>query len=142
LVEEETRAGGFDGFPRVAHLVGRQVVHDDDVAVPQRRREQVLDVGDEGLAVHRPVEDHRRRNPVEPQAGHQRGRLPVAVRDRGAAALAPRAASAQARHPGARSGLVDEDEPGRVEVGLELGPGLAARGYVGARLLAGVRSLF
>jgi hypothetical protein len=46
------------------------------------------------------------------------------------------------RHLGGRTGLVDEDELRRVELGLELEPGLAAVGYVVARLFAGMRRLF
>lgn len=33
------------------------VVHEDDVALPQDRYEHLLDVGEERLAIHRPV-DH------------------------------------------------------------------------------------
>jgi hypothetical protein len=121
--------------------VGRQVVHGDDVAGPERRREQPLGIGGEGVAVHRPVENHGRGEAPEAKARDPRGGLPVAVRDRGAAALAARAAPAQARHLGGGAGLVDEDELRRVELGLEREPGRAARGYIRAGLLAGVRGL-
>jgi hypothetical protein len=61
--------------------------------------------------------------------------------DRRAAAHPAGAAPAQAGHLGGRTGLVDEDELRRVELGLELEPGLAACGYVVARLFAGMRGL-
>ena len=66
----------------------------------------------------------------------------MAMRNRGATALAAGAAPAQPGHLGGGPGLVDEDELRGVELGLEIEPGLAARGYVLARLLAGVRGLF
>ena len=122
--------------------MGRQVVQDDDVARREGGGEELLGIGGEGVAVHRAVEDHGRGEAAEAQARDQGGRLPVAMRDRGAAALAAWAAPAQAGHLGGRAGLVDEDELGRVELGLELEPGLAARGYIRARLLAGMRRLF
>ena len=66
----------------------------------------------------------------------------MTVRNGGAASLAAGAAPAQAGHLGGRTGLVDEDELRRVELGLEREPGLAAVGYVVARLFAGMRRLF
>ena len=66
----------------------------------------------------------------------------MAMRNRGATSLAAGAAPAQPSHLGGGPGLVDEDELRRVELGLEIEPGLAACGYVLARLLAGVRRLF
>ncbi len=66
----------------------------------------------------------------------------MAMRNRGAAAHPAGTAPAQAGHLGGGAGLVDEDELRRVELGLELEPGLPPRGYVGARLLAGMRRLF
>jgi hypothetical protein len=66
----------------------------------------------------------------------------MAMRNRGATSLAAGAAPAQPGHLGGGPGLVDEDELRRVELGLEIEPGLAACGYVLARLLAGVRRLF
>ena len=41
----------------------------------------VLQPGEEALAVDRPVDHHRGHQPVGPQRGHERGRLPVPVRD-------------------------------------------------------------
>lgn len=47
---------GLDG----ERLVGRQVVHDDDVAGEHCWCQDLLDVGKQCLAVHGPVECHRR----------------------------------------------------------------------------------
>ena len=53
----------------------------------------------------------------------------------------PRGPRRAAEPSGGGPGLVDEDELRRVELGLEIERGLAACGYVLARLLAGVRRL-
>ena len=66
----------------------------------------------------------------------------MAVRDGHAQPLAARAAAVGARHVGARPGLVDEDEPLGVEVGLAVEPGLPPLQDVGTVLLGGVRGLF
>ena len=66
----------------------------------------------------------------------------MAVRDGGAAALAPARAAVQPGHLGRGPGLVDEDQPLRIEIGLSLEPGRGAGAHVRSVLLAGVRGLF
>jgi len=56
--------------------------------------------------------------------------------------VATRAAPVFACHPGAGTGLVDEDEGGGIEVELGLEPVLALFQHVGAVLLGGVAGLF
>ena len=140
--EEQRCAGLFDRSACRRHLVGRQVIEHDNVARDEGWHEQALDPSGEGRAVHGAVDQHRRGQPVEPQSGDEGCRLPVAVRDRRPAALAAWAAAAQARHLGRSPGLVDEDEPRGIEVGLVLKPGLALGLHVDPVLLAGVRRLF
>ena len=60
-----------------------EVVHDDHIAWLQLRHEHLVDIGLEGIAVDRAVEDHRGGDPVEAQAGHEGGRLPMPVRNAG-----------------------------------------------------------
>ncbi len=64
------------------------------------------------------------------------------VRDGGAEPLALGSTAAKARHVGGRPGLVDEDEPSRIEVELALEPGFPARQDVRTVLLRGVNTLF
>jgi hypothetical protein len=45
-----------------ATLVGAEIVHHHDVARGQRRRQAALDVGEEDLAIHRPVDHDWRRD--------------------------------------------------------------------------------
>jgi hypothetical protein len=140
--EHQGRPGGFDRRAGAVDFMGRQIVKGDDVARREAGCEEGLGIGGEGVAVHRPVDDHGRGEAAEAQARDQGGGLPVTVRDRGAAPLAARTAPAQAGHLGGRAGLIEEDELCRVELRLEFEPGLAARGYIRARLLAGMRRLF
>ena len=54
-------------------------------------------------------------------------------------AQSPAAAS---RHLGGGAGLIDEDEPFGVEIGLGLEPGLPMAQHIRSLLLAGVRGFF
>ena len=139
---EQARAGCLDQLSHPRPLVAGQVVHDHDVAGPQLGDEDPLDVGLEGVAVDRAVEDEGRHDPVLPQPGHEGGRLPVAVRDAGAQALASRRPPVASGHVGGGPGLVDEHQALGVEVELVLEPGLAPLQDVRAVLLGGVRRLF
>ena len=60
-------------------FVHGQVVEHDDVAGPQGRREHVLDVGEDAPLIDRPVEDGRRGQARQAQAGDHRVRLPMAA---------------------------------------------------------------
>lgn len=122
--------------------MGGQIVHDNDIARPQRRDQDLFDIGEKSGPVHRSVEDHGRGHPRQAERAGEGRRLPVAVRDRRPAALSLRRASAQARHLRRRAGLVDEHEPVRIEIELGLEPDLALTPHVGTLLLAGVRRFF
>ena len=66
----------------------------------------------------------------------------ISFKHAGAQALPARGTAVGPRHVGLRPGLVDEDQPRWVELGLRLEPGLAPPQHVWAVLLAGVRGLF
>jgi hypothetical protein len=66
----------------------------------------------------------------------------MTMRDRSTASLATRRPTAQSGHLGRRTGLVDEDELQRVEIGLAGEPGLAPACDVRPILLGGVRGFF
>ena len=122
--------------------MGWQIVHDHHVAGRELGHQDVLDIGAEGGAIHRAVEDHRRGEAGEPQPGGEGGGLPMAVWHGGPAALPSRRPAAQARHLGGGAGLVDEDQALRVEVELAVEPGLARRLDIAALLLGRMRGLF
>ena len=60
----------------------------------------------------------------------------------GAASLAPWRTTVEAGHLGVRGGLVDEDDPRRIEVELSFKPRLARRVHCAAALFGRVRRLF
>ena len=66
----------------------------------------------------------------------------MAVRDRGAQAFPFGSATVSSRHVRGGLGLVDENELAGIKIGLTRNPNLPFRGYVGALLFGGMRSLF
>ena len=67
-----------DSFAYTLDLMARQVVHDDNVTGRQARREKLLDIGFEGLPIHRTIEDTGRSQPIASETGDEGGGLPVA----------------------------------------------------------------
>ena len=123
-------------------LWGAHVVHENDVAVLECRGENLLDVGQERRSVHRAVDDVGGREAIDAQAGDERHRLPVAVRNLGDQPLANWAASVLAHHLGRHRGLVDEHQTRCLQLGL-LGFQRGARGGdIRTILLGGVQCFF
>ena len=122
--------------------MGGQIVHHDEVARDQRWHQHLLDIGQEGIAVHRAVEDHRRGQSTPAQCAGEGGGFPVSVWHGCTAALAAFGPAAQASHLGGGAGFVDEDQALRIQIRLRVDPCPAPRGDVGPLLLAGVRGFF
>ena len=101
-----------------------------------------MDIGQEGITVHGAVQNHRRDHAVEAQPSGKCGRLPMAMWDGGSAPLAALGPAPQARHLGGSAGFINEDELGRIQIGLPLEPSLARRLHVRALLFARMRRLF
>src|SRR5690606_2836249 len=104
--------------------------------------QHLLDVGQERRAVHGPVEHHGRGQAGQSQAGGECRGLPMAVRHARPATLSPAGTTSQAGHLRTGSGLVNEDQPLRIEVDLTVEPGAPSREDVRTLLLRGVRRLF
>ena len=66
----------------------------------------------------------------------------MAVGHRRPAALSALGSAPQAGHLGRGAGLVDEDEPLGIKLGLGVEPGLAAKGDIRPLLLGGARGFF
>ena len=108
-----------------------------------QRTDALLDVGQERLPVHRPVEDGRGDDAVGAQPGDVGGRLPVAVRRGGDQAFAQPGAPVEPRHVGLGRRLVEEDELRGVHQPLDEPAEVAApRRHVGARHLVGDEAFF
>jgi hypothetical protein len=127
---------------RQSYRGGGQIVHDHDVTWPQLGNERLFDIGEKGVTVHRTVEDHGRSDAVVTQPGAEGGGFPMAVGHGGAASLAPGHTTIEARHLGVRGGLVDDDDPGRIEVELSFKPRLARRVHRAAARFGGMRRRF
>ena len=136
---------GSDGFYELLDprsLVAREIVHDDDVAWRERGNKALLHPILEQGGVDRPVENLRRGQAGKADAGDERDRLVMAMRNGGAQPSSAPATSAFARQIGGSPSLVDEDEFQRIEVGLPGEPVPALLQNVRALLLLGVRGLF
>ena len=119
--------------------MGLEVIHHDDVVALERWDQALLDIGQEHLSRHRPVDHHRRGHFfVVPQGGHEGNRLPFAKRNTADQPHSPRSAPPEPRHIGADRSLVDKHQPGGVKHALLSDSSVGARG---PRLLAVVPRL-
>ena len=123
-------------------LVAAEIVHNHDIAGVKRRDEELFDVDQKSLAVDGTIEKPRRLDSIMAQGSKERHRVPMAVRRPGLETLSFGSPAAQGRHVGLGPGLVDEDEPARINARLKACPSGAPSLYVGTFLLAGQQSFF
>ena len=107
--EEPCAAFPEDGLGFGAFVAG-EVVEDDHVTLAQGRSELGLDVGIEGLAVHRVVDHPWRGQAIAAQAGNEGLGGPVSERRIGLQSGAATRPAAQAGHLRRRAGLIEEDQ--------------------------------
>ena len=138
----EFGTAGFNSLPDTCDFVGGQIVHDDDVVGAQRWRQHLLDPGQKGLSVHRSVEKHRRNEACKREAADKSGGLPMTVRNCGAATLAFGSPATKPRHLRRQAALIDKNQAFGIKIVLAVQPILARGLHIGARLLAGMGSLF
>ena len=122
--------------------VAAEIVHDHHVASLQRRDREGPYIGQEGLAVDRPVEQTGRVDAVAPQGGDKGHGLPAAERRLGLQALATRAPPSQWRHVGLRPGLINQHQAARIDAILIFPPLLTPPRDVGTILLLGEQAFF
>lgn len=103
-------ADGLDGGTDLQGLVSWQVVHDHDVTLVQGRAEDLADIGEEGLSVHRAIQHQRGRQACEPETGDEGRGLPMTEGHTGEKPLSPRRPAVKPGHLGVQAGLVDEDQ--------------------------------
>src|SRR5689334_16657212 len=99
-----------------------EVVEYHEIAWTQGGREDLLDVGEEDLAIDGSIEDKGSGQAGEPEAGDECRGLPVSVRHKSEHPLAPEASPEASSHVRGRPGFVDEDELGGVQLGLSGAP--------------------
>jgi hypothetical protein len=102
----------------------------------------VRDIGFKIFAVDASVEHERRVDAVMPERGQKGERAPVAVRHLVDERQAPGRPAVQPRHVGLGSGLIDEDEPTRIDPSLIFAALCPAAGDHGPILLAGDQRRF
>ena len=119
-----------------------KVVQDHHVAWAERGGQNLLDIGQEGLAVDRPVEETGRIDAVMAKRGDEGHGLPAAERGLGLHPIAARSPSAQRRHVGLGPGFVDEHQALGIDAPLILAPLLTSPGDVGTILLLGEQAFF
>ena len=139
---EQPGLPAFDGLRKAGDLVAGQIVHDDNIARPQRRGENLFDISPEDVTVHGAIEDIRGGDAGGAQTGDKSGGFPVTVGHRGQQAQTSGASARAPGHVGCRRGLVEEHQMLRVESGLAPDEGVAGLGHVTTLLLSGVQAFF
>ena len=95
-----------------------------------------------GIPIDRAAEHEGGEHSPQGQPGDKCRRLPVAMGDGHPKPVAARCTTVGAGHVRLGPGLVNEDQPLRIEIGLRVEPGLTPRPDIGAILLARMASLF
>ena len=140
--KEKSGTGAVDSLFYLGNLVACQVVEDDDFTGHKRRHQHLFDVGEEYVAVHGLLDDHRGGESAAAQRAYEGSDLPVAVRSRTQATLPAGSAAVAARHIGRCPGFIDEYELFCVHRGQSFDPCQARLDHVLAFLLAGVQGFF
>lgn len=106
----ELGAGGGDAVVDALDVMGRQIVGDHNVAGLECGRQDLIDVGQETLPIHRTVEHARRRQPLDTQGGNEGARLPPALRRVVGDPLSASAASIPTDQIGGDTAFIEKDE--------------------------------
>ena len=117
-------------------------VHDDNVAWREDREENLLDISAEACAIDRSVDDAGRGEPLATQRRRKREGPPSAEGRFGDEAFASGASAMGARHVYFRPGLVNKDQPPRIDRRLTRLPALTPPGDVRPVLFGGAKAFF
>ena len=135
-----TRFG--DGLPDGISLVTAEIVQDDNVAVPQGRDEELLDVEQKAFTVDRAIKDAWGGDAINAQCRQKGQRQPVAMRRAGAKSPALLRPAAQGRHVGLDPGLIDKNQPRCAQPGLQPEPPFPLSGDIRPGDFLGVNGFF
>ena len=119
-----------------------EIVHDNDVALLEDRDQLLLDIGAKALAVDRAIEHAGCRQLATAQCTEECQGSPVTMRRKRLQTSALRTPAPDGRHVGFDPGLVDEDQPFRIEMVLQGLPPLSPASDVGAGLFKGEQRFF
>ena len=135
-------AGGFDDCAHAADFMGRQIVHDNGVALSQGGRQALLQPGHEDRAVHRAIDNEGRCDGIIAQSSHKSCRFPVTMRHVADQPPPLFAAAPQPRHLSVCPGFIDKNQLVGIKRRLRLFPFVARPGDVCPVLLAGAHAFF
>jgi hypothetical protein len=131
-----------NGASRCPAFVAAEIVEDHDIPFGEGRSQYLLDVESEEFAVDGAIDDPRGIDAIDPQGCDEGERLPVTVRNPRCQALSPRSPAAQRCHVGLDPGLIEEDEPFRVDAMLMSLPSLPLASDVWPILLGRQNAFF
>ena len=136
------RADSFDGGADLRLFMDREVIEHHDVTGAQRRDQDLFDIGTEGRIVDRSIKHRRRAQPLEPQRGDHRVRLPMATRGVIVQPDAARAAAVPSQQIGCHATFIEKHILAHVAQRLPRLPVSPGRGDIRASLLVGVYGFF
>src|SRR5215831_1014460 len=135
-------ADSADSLLHTGDLVEGDIVGNHNVSALERRRQTLLYVSQECLAIHGPLNDHRCHDASLTQASDKRYRLPVPHGRVCDQAFAARTPAVQAHHIGGDCRFVDEYEAGGIEPALLTDPASARASHVSALPLCRSQAFF
>jgi len=138
----QRRADSFDGLLHPFNFMSWNIVHDDNVAALQGRRQALPDISQEDLSIERPLNHHRCGHAIAAQRGHEGPRLPARERHVPDHSLAFQTAAKETRHVGVHRCFINKDKVGRIKLPLPANPAPARESNVRAFLFAGVQDFF
>jgi hypothetical protein len=139
---DELGADAFDRFADAGDFVSGQIVHHDEVALMERRRQLLLNVAEEHVAVHRTVDHGGRCEAAQPQRADEGRRFPVAVGDSVDDALAAKGPAVHPSELGMGPAFVEKRQSPHVEMRLPEPPSLTEVGDVWTQLLSRMNNFF
>src|SRR5882724_1314604 len=139
---EKNRFARLDSLADARKLVNADVVHDDDVDALESWSQDLLDVGQEAPAIHRPIQQQGRRDAIVAQRRNEGRRFPMAIRYLADEPLTARSATVATGHVCGCAGFIDEHQLSRIKPGLHLAPCLTRRGDVRPVLFGRVQAFF
>jgi hypothetical protein len=140
--KSQPSADAFDRGLYLGLFMDDEVVEHDDVAGPQRRHEDLLDVGEKRGIVDRPIEHRGGGHALHPEGGDHGVRLPVPARGVVAEAHAARTPAIPAQQICGDPGFVDDDVAARIVERLRVLPPPPGGGDISAPLFVGVYRFF
>jgi hypothetical protein len=120
----------LDRLADAGDFVGLEVIHHHDVIALERWDEALLDIGNEHLSRHRPVDHHRRGHFVVTQGSHESDCLPFSERDVADQPDASRSPPPEPHHICADRGLINKHQAGGIKHTLLSNPMSARSGHV------------